>query len=1249
MDYLYENLGDERFQEFCSTIIAKEFPNSQAFPTGQPDGGRDSTAYYMSSTAKEFIVFQVKFVRNPNTIQDVHKWFTETIQGEAEKIDKLIPRGAKGFYLLTNVRGTAHLDTGSKDKVNKILEEKIKVPSICWWRDDLSRLFEKDPLFKWTYPEILSGQDVLNGLLFDNINESKERRESVIKSYLTDQYEIDNEVKFKQIDLQNRLLNLFTDVPIRIKKFDPKNKSLRHVLGSLGYHRILSTPEDFGYIEERSNLGAAQFLLHPKVQKEIERVLLEGGPGQGKSTISQYVCQAHRVRLLNKSSDIELLPDSIIKSPIRLPFKIDLRDIAAWVERKNPYEGTVNDEYFNSNWKNSLESFLVAHVFYHSKLEEFTSADFIAVCKFSSILFVFDGFDEIANISVRREVIDFINKGLTRISVNSKSIQIIITSRPAAFSDAVEFSVESYPHFELTDITPPIINDYVEKWIKASKIGSRDASELRKLIKEKISMPHLKDLAKSPMQLAIFISLLRTKGQSLPNKRTALYDSYIELFFDRESEKNSLIRDKRDLIINIHQYLAWLLHSEAEQYKNSGRIQVSELNDRLKNYLTQEGHKTDIADQLFDAMKERVCALVSRVQGTFEFEVQPLREYFCAKYLYESAPHSSVGNEKPGTKPDRFHVILRSFYWQNVVRFFAGCADAGELDMLIQELKELQNDRLLQYTNYPRTITSQILSDYVFSQKPLKLREVVKIILVGISTGSIINQDSRIASGEPLILPNECGKNEVVEECFYQLAKFKNNDCATELIGILNNNEHHNLEKWTEISNSLSGERLTIWFEYAYRLQLIHKIDESSLIKILEEGDRSQTNKRLQIAINGNRLGLIIKNYALKQKVFSSILKGEISVFQRKGIDNSLAALTLILHPGILSHAIRVENKNENFLNYLTEFIDRKNSPTQTILTDFEATDEIDNIVLDFLKSLNHIFVTPLAHFKDRIEYWDNLVELGRSSLQDNWCFYLIATIASGIRSKGETFDDHDDLHNNEQSLCKRVRCARMKSGNIRYWQALFLSNQNKLFVLLIFFTWATPKTIVYLLAELSAQLAELDEEEFLVLSKSLSVTTSLSIFSRSQQRYVENAVNEAQVPDNIKYIISFRFGEENTQKFIFNSIKDFNSAIEDINELKFEHLIHEYFIDPKKVELLAKIKTLYKKINRYNERYFHRYRLNSHVEIPYDIAQSIMSECSDYPKIISSSAERSCRLYAIQQTKPVGEIAKNERWFDNV
>jgi len=188
MDYLFENLGDERFQEFCNTLITKEFPDAQSYPVGQPDGGRDSIVYYMHSVKKDFIVFQVKFVRNPNSIPDVHKWFTKIIQEEAPKIEKLIPLGATKFYLLTNVRGTAHLNVGSKDLVNQVLEQEISIPSLCWWRDDISRIAEKDPLFKWSFPEILNGQDILNSILFQNINENKERRESIIKSYLSDQY-----------------------------------------------------------------------------------------------------------------------------------------------------------------------------------------------------------------------------------------------------------------------------------------------------------------------------------------------------------------------------------------------------------------------------------------------------------------------------------------------------------------------------------------------------------------------------------------------------------------------------------------------------------------------------------------------------------------------------------------------------------------------------------------------------------------------------------------------------------------------------------------------------------------------------------------------------------------------------------------------------------------------------------------------------------------------------------------------------
>ena len=364
MDYLFENLGDERFQEFCTSLIAKEYQGIQAFPVGQPDGGRDILIYDKKSNAKKFIVYQVKYVRNPHSMNDVHKWLTDIIREEAPKIDKLIPRGASEYILLTNVKGTAHLDTGSIDKVNSILQQAIKIPSKCLWRDDLSRLFEKDPLFKWSFPQILDAQDMINLLTFQNINSNNEKRERIIKAYLLDQYYMDNEVKFRQIDLQNDLFDLFTDVPIRVKKINEKDRKLKRLMEYI-----------FRLSESEDNITAAHFLADTRVQNSIKRILIEGGPGQGKSTISQYICQINRAKLLNKEEDLKKIPNYFTNAVIRLPFKLDLRHIASWVEGNNPYQGNISDNIFLKIWNKSLESFLIGHIIYHSKDNDFNTTD----------------------------------------------------------------------------------------------------------------------------------------------------------------------------------------------------------------------------------------------------------------------------------------------------------------------------------------------------------------------------------------------------------------------------------------------------------------------------------------------------------------------------------------------------------------------------------------------------------------------------------------------------------------------------------------------------------------------------------------------------------------------------------------------------------------------------------------------------------------------------------------------------------
>ena len=61
----------------------------------------------------------------------------------------------------------------------------------------------------------------------------------------------------------------------------------------------------------------------------IRDVLLEGGPGQGKSTISQMLAQVYRAACLGEALDAE----GRWKSPEkpRMPVRLDLRGLAEWL------------------------------------------------------------------------------------------------------------------------------------------------------------------------------------------------------------------------------------------------------------------------------------------------------------------------------------------------------------------------------------------------------------------------------------------------------------------------------------------------------------------------------------------------------------------------------------------------------------------------------------------------------------------------------------------------------------------------------------------------------------------------------------------------------------------------------------------------------------------------------------------------------------------------------------------------------
>ncbi|MFB7311142.1 NACHT domain-containing protein [Streptomyces sp. NPDC056192] len=752
MDYQYETLLDQRFQMLCQALLLSEYENVKCFPVGKADGGRDATTHRDGTLET---VFQVKFSHNPSSIKNATKWITDALDGEKEKIAALKERGASRYVLITNVPPSANLDTGAIDKVDEYMSTNIPMEAICWWRDDLDRRLDNNYDLKLQYPSLLTGTDMLR-LLWENLGsrEDASRRRMALNAYFAHQAEQDATIRFKQAELlPSSLLNLFIDVPAVPRMAGDENASkiflgyadhfLRRSANSqdvadreahmrlkqyieMGYFnpdRGVRSTHLFGFIHDiGASSGAADLLLDSAFTDQVPHVVLEGAPGQGKSTLSQYLAQLQRLRILDRKEELKRVSDHHVGSAVMLPFKIELRDLALWIKGEDPWAGAPHSEHLKPR---TLEGALAAHVGKYSGGFDFDVTDMAFVIEARPVLIILDALDEVADLEDRHRVVEEVTAAVTRLRHNASSLKVLITSRPTAVTGAPSFSQEKFDYLTLSAIPARLGIEYAEKWGKARKLGRSDIDEISQTLQQKMSAPHMAELAKNTMQLSILLSLIYHRGPSLPDKRTELYDAYIGSFFNREVEKSAVVREHRALLVSIHQHLAYYMHAKAENDGTAGRIGDEELRQVVRDYLVVRKEPKNALDSLLTGMVERVVALVSRVEGTYEFEVQPLREYFAARYLYDTAPYVPATSTGYGTKPDRFNGISRNPYWMNVTRFFAGCFTSGELLDLAERVCSLCDDPDMQGSFYPRTLALALLQDWVFAHSKIATEKVL--------------------------------------------------------------------------------------------------------------------------------------------------------------------------------------------------------------------------------------------------------------------------------------------------------------------------------------------------------------------------------------------------------------------------------------------------------------------------------------------------------------------------------------------
>jgi len=1026
-------------------------------------------------------------VRDPSKIEDPHKWLLDTIQSEIEKVKALIDRSAEGYFLLTNVSGTAHLDVGSIDKVQRTLTEKLTdglgLPTQCWWRDDLERRLDGAWSVKWAYPEVMTGPDFLRAIIETGVSQESVRRERALQAFLRGQYSRDSEVRFRQVDLQNGLLDLFVDVPIGITS--KRSPTAYHLAAheafeqfresSLGFRaRQSDQPSMHVELDEHGSperaIGAASFLLSTGSRVPFDAVVLEGAPGQGKSTITQYVCQVYRIRLLREVVDLERIPEDHRTGPIRLPIRVDLRDFALWRNGKNPFQRGVNGEPALVT-QTQLEPFLAALVTYHSGGASFSVDDLLAILPVTAVCVVLDGLDEVVDIETRASVVEEVMSAQQRLSQNSAALQIVVTSRPAAFLNSPGLPEGKFAYLSLKSLTAGSINKYVELWGRARRVGSAVEEELRDFVRTRLAQPHIRQLARNPMQLAILLSLVHRKGLVLPDQRTALYTAYIDHFMGREAEKSAVVRAHQEVLLELHRYLAWIMQSEAEERSEGGSISQERLLEVVGEYLERDGRSRDVARLLFQGMIERVVVLVSRVQGTFEFEVQPLREYFAGCYLYETAPLSRPGSERSGARPDRFDALARRSYWLNVCRFYAGCYSKGEIASLVDGLRDLFSDPKVGPTAVPRKLAVALVSDWVFAQVPRAATTVVELLTeeqtLGRLLAEVVSQDGQTE----VVFAEETGRTVLIERCFALLTRkllpYEYENALLRVMCVNRGDGKRLVELWELARPGKSSEGLARWLRWGRIAGALQEYSTERLIALSAEAKDEEVRElywagRIDVLTATPPLFI----YATQMLVGGRLRGPSIN------LANPLKLLETGLYGELFAHASRTRWP-VSMGDAMRRLDSNLGVDWVACLKDYSQLPDFERF-LKFADALATAIKLPVTAWASSLEPWSIVSGTAVQMWGEGRAVRLFGLLAAATRVKGK--GKHVDAHmlGVDRPLCYRARYARLSASSSEFWGEQLGAAKNgedRIFVLLAMCAWCPVDVLAKRFEDISGHL----------------------------------------------------------------------------------------------------------------------------------------------------------------------------------
>ncbi len=309
-------------------------------------------------------------------------------------------------------------------------------------------------------------------------------------------------------------------------------------------------------------------------------------------------------------------------------------------------------------------------------------------------LILLDGLDEVADPDLRRLVVEWVERQMTR----HGNDRFIVTSRPFGYRSN---PLEGVTVLQVLTFTWPQVERFVSNWYLATEtvatgkkdpgvdMAARDgASDLMRRLRGNSA---LSDLAVNPLLLTMIATVHRYQS-TLPGRRVELYHDICEVFLGKRQQARGISLDfTPEQKKRVLEPLAWAMMTgnKREIVRQDAASAIAQALSRVTSSLSPDDFLRNVEDSS--------GLLLERENGVYVFAHLTFQEYLAASHARERGLQDELAAHTGDTW---WHEALRLFSAQSdATNIVAACLDntssAGALALALEcgeEARELKPD-----------------------------------------------------------------------------------------------------------------------------------------------------------------------------------------------------------------------------------------------------------------------------------------------------------------------------------------------------------------------------------------------------------------------------------------------------------------------------------------------------------------------------------------------------------------------------